>query len=151
MRIVIGADHRGYALKEQLKTQLISLGHEVHDVGAHSHNTDDDYPDFADAAAQEVIGSAGSLGVLLCGSGMGMDMVANKTKGIRATIVTSRDAAIYARDHDNINVITLAADFLNDEQALDIVQAYIATPFSGIEKHARRLAKLDAIEERTMR
>lgn len=147
MKVVIGADHRGFALKEVIKAYLLQKGISVEDVGASRENPLDDYPDFAYPAALAVA-KGGALGVLLCGSGMGMDIVANKVRGARATIVKSPEEAKYARDHDDVNIMTLAADELTEDEATAIVEVFLATPFSGEESHVRRLQKLRAIEER---
>jgi len=151
MNIAIGADHRGFALKEKLKSFLESHGHIVVDVGAHTYAESDDYTDFAYAAARAVADATAERGILLCGSGMGMDIVANKVKGVRATIAMSESEAWYARDHDDVNVITLAADHLDEVTAQAIVAAFLETPFSGEEWHARRIDKLRAIESELYR
>lgn len=151
MQIILGADHRGFELKEKIKTALLGRGHEVKDVGAHTYDVDDDYPDFAAEAAHIVAQETGSFGVLLCGSGMGMDMVANKVKGIRATIVRTKEEAVYARDHDDVNVMTLAADHISENEAVEIVETFVSTNFSGEAKHERRLNKLKQIEAASMK
>lgn len=147
MKVVIGADHRGFALKEALRSYLEQHGHIVEDVGASQENLLDDYPDFAYPAALAVA-KGDALGVLLCGSGMGMDIVANKVKGIRATIAKSAQDAAYAREHDDVNVMTLAADELDEATMQAIVDTFLATPFSRAERHVRRLEKLREIEGR---
>ena len=146
MRVVFAADHRGLALKEALKASLAILGHEVDDAGAFKPLPDDDYPDFAYLGATKVAADEKSLGVFLCGSGMGMDIVANKVKGIRATIVRTPDEAKYAREHDDVNVISLAADSLTAEIANEIVATFLGTSFSPLERHVRRVEKIRAIE-----
>lgn len=147
MKVVLGADHRGFALKEDLKVFLTAQGHAVEDVGAHVLDKDDDYPDFAYAAALLVAQGKAERGILLCGSGMGMDIVANKVRGVRATIVRNTAEAQYARDHDDVNVITLAADSLGGDAARAAILTFIETPFSEAERHAQRLEKLRAIED----
>ena len=151
MNVILAADHRGFELKEKLKAALSAQGISVEDSGAYARDPDDDYPDLADAGAKKVAAEAGSFGVFVCGSGMGMDIVANKTKGIRATIVRNEEEAKYARDHDDVNVITLAADALDENAALGIVQVFLETPFSMEEKHRRRVAKLLEIENKNFR
>ena len=108
MKIFIGADHRGYPLKEALEAYLLEKGHTIEDKGAFELNPTDDYPDFAYPVAKAVAEDPSARGILLCGSGMGMDVVANKVRGVRATVGYSKDAIHHARAHDDINVITLA-------------------------------------------
>lgn len=150
--IYIGADHRGFALKEELKKYFLERGYGAEDVGAYTRESDDDYPDFAYAVAVKIAENPKeNRGVLLCGSGMGMDVAANKVKGVRATVAYSKDAAIHGRQNDNVNVITLAADILSFEEARNIVDAFLTTDFSGEERHVRRLKKIEKIEERNFR
>lgn len=151
MRIVLAADHRGFKLKEDLEIFLKALGHEVEDVGAHDLDPNDDYPDFGYPAAQMVAAVPGSKGILICGSGMGMDIVANKVKGIRATVAYSKDGAVHGASHDGVNVITLAADILEEDEARDIVLAFLATPLMREEKYVRRIQKIATIEDQHLR
>jgi len=150
MKIALGADHRGFALKEELKLFLEARGHAVEDVGSHTLDMDDDYPDFAYAAACLVGEGKAERGILLCGSGMGMDMVANKVRGVRATIVRNTQEARYARDHDDVNVITLAADSVGADTAREIIETFLTTAFSKEERHMRRVEKLRIIEDGDM-
>ncbi len=147
MKIIVAADHRGFKLKEALKTRLAAAGYDIEDRGAHTLDPEDDYPDFAYPAAQMVAAEPGSKGILVCGSGMGMDVVANKMKGVRATIVSSVDGAVHASSRDGVNVITLGADTLAEDQAFDIVQAFLTTPLAQEKKYLRRLQKIALIEE----
>lgn len=150
--IYLGADHRGFILKEELKKYLLKEKQGVEDMGAYVHESDDDYPDFAYAVAMKIRENPEkNRGILICGSGMGMDVVANKVKGVRATIGYSRGAAIHARTNDDINVITLAADELNFGEAKEIVDAFLITDFSGEERHVRRLKKIEEIEEKNFK
>ena len=151
MKIVLAADHRGFKLKEDLKIFLQALGHEVEDVGAHDHDPEDDYTDFGYPAAQMVAASPGAKGIFICGSGMGMDIVANKVKGIRATVAYSKDGAVHGASHDGVNVITLAADVIDEDEARDIVQAFLATPLTREEKYVRRIQKITTIEDQHLR
>lgn len=151
MKIALAADHRGFPLKEDLKMFLEAEGYTVEDVGAHILDPHDDYPDFSYAAALLVGEGKAERGILLCGSGMGMDIVANKVRGVRATIAAHKEAAQYARDHDDVNIITLAADEVDQDEAREITMAFLSTPFSGSRDHARRLEKLRRIEEAQMR
>lgn len=147
MKVVVAADHRGFALKEDLRTYLAAQGHQIKDVGAFHHDPSDDYPDLAYPGALLIAKDPAALGVFVCGSGMGMDIVANKVKGVRATVVRSPEDARYARMHDDVNVATLAADDLDPDRAREVVDAFLSTAFSGEPRHARRLEKLRKIEE----
>ncbi len=151
MRIIMAADHRGLALKDELKKHLEAAGHDVEDVGAHELDPNDDYPDFGYPAAQMVAATPGSKGVFICGSGMGMDVVANKVKGIRATVAYSKESAVHAASRDGVNVITLPADVMNAAEASELVDAFLATPLNIDEKYARRLQKITTIEDQHLR
>lgn len=146
MKVFLGADHRGFALKQLLVTYLKAHGHEVVDCGPPTLDPQDDYPDYALTVAQAVAGEPESRGMLLCGSGMGMDVVANKVKGVRATVGYGADAIVHARSHDDINVLTLPADTLLPEEAEARAELFLMTPFGGEERNMRRLAKIAAIE-----
>ena len=152
MKIYIGADHRGFELKEELKKFLIEKGYEVEDVGAFKYDKDDDYPDFARQVAERVAGDPEhSRGVLLCGSGTGMDAAANKVKGIRATLASSAQIARAARNDDDVNVISLPADFLKSQEAEEIAQTFLKTPFGAAERYQRRLKKIAEIEKKNFK
>lgn len=145
--LYLGADHRGYQKKEKLKAFLKERAISFEDLGAFEYNSEDDYPDFALAVARKVAeNSEENRGILFCGSGMGMDVAANKVKGVRATVAYSKDSAEHARSNDNINVITLAADHLSFEEIQHIVTSFLETAFSGEERHIRRLKKIENIE-----
>lgn len=146
MRIYLAADHRGFSLKEEIKKYLVDGGYEVEDVGAFEYDESDDYPDFAYKAALEVVKDISNRGIMVCGSGMGMDVTANKVRGIRATLAYSKVSAAHARTNDDINVISLAGDVLQLEEAKEIVSTFLTTNFSGEERHARRLKKIEEIE-----
>lgn len=147
MLIYIGADHRGFELKESLKNFLKSKGYEVADVGAVKFDENDDYPDFAklvgDAVSQN---PTARKGVLICGSGVGVDIVANKFKGVRSSLVFNPDQAFLARNDDDANVLSLPADFLNEEDAKKILGTWLVTDFSDKEQHRRRVGKIGEIE-----
>lgn len=152
MKIYLGADHRGFDLKEKLKEWLKDHGYAVEDLGAYKLDPQDDYPDFAFAVAEKVAGSSGeSRGILICGSGAGMDIAANKIRGIRATVSWSVESAEHVRAHDDVNVISIAADWTPPETAREIVRAFLNTPFSGDVRHARRLKKIKEIEEKNFK
>jgi ribose 5-phosphate isomerase B len=149
MKVFIGADHRGFELKSGLKSFLVEQGYSVEDVGATSYDHDDDYPDFAYPVALRVVDDEkNNRGILVCGSGMGMDVVANKVRGVRATVAYSRESAVHARANDNINVITLAGDTVPLDDAKKIAVAFLMTQFTGEVRHLRRLKKIEEIEEK---
>ncbi len=144
--IYIGADHRGYQLKEFLKTHLKESNYDFEDVGAHELNPADDYPDFALAAAKKVAEKPDeNRGILLCGSGVGVDIVANKIKGIRSALCFDVRQAAISRNDDNTNVLSLPADFVSESAAKEIVKIWLETKFSGEERHIRRVGKIDRI------
>jgi ribose 5-phosphate isomerase B len=146
--IALGADHAGYSLKEKLKTWLAADGHRVIDHGTHSTDSVD-YPDYAAAVAQAVRAGDAERGVLVCGSGIGMAMAANKVAGVRAVVAADPTVARLSRQHNDANVLALGARLTAAGQALEVVQAWLATPFEG-GRHARRvdkLARLDAIRK----
>lgn len=148
MKVFLGADHRGFELKEKLKEWLKDHGYAVEDLGAHSLVPDDDYPDYAVAVAEKVAENPSEdRGILLCGSGHGMDVTANKVKGIRATVVVTEDSAKMAREHNDANVISIGADWTVPEKAKEIVRAFLETKFSGDERHMRRVEKIKKVEE----
>lgn len=150
--VYLGADHRGFELKEKIKTWLKGQGILFEDLGAHKLEPQDDYPDFALAVANKVAQNPHEhRGILLCGSGMGMDVVANKVRGVRATVAYSRDSARHARTNDDINVITLAGDILSLDEASEIINIFLTTEFSGEERHVRRLKKIREIEDQNFR
>ncbi len=144
MRIAVGADHAGYELKEKLKFHLERLGHAVDDCGTASSDSCD-YPDFAHAVSCRVASGAAQRGVLVCGSGIGMAIAANKTPGVRAANITSEYEARMSREHNDLNVLTMGARILTEEQAMLIVDAWLNTRFAG-GRHQQRLEKLAGLE-----
>lgn len=146
MRIHIAADHAAFDFKAILADHLRASGHDVVDHGAHVYDALDDYPAFCLAAARAVVDDQGSLGVVLGGSGNGEQIVANKVQGIRAALAWSIETAQLARQHNDANVISLGARMHSTEEALAIVDAFIATPFSGDERHARRISQVSDYE-----
>lgn len=147
MVIYLGADHRGFELKEHIKEMLLDQAYEVYDVGNVVYDKDDDYPDFASEVGKKVRQDPeNNRGILICGSGAGVDIAANKFPTVRSTIGISPDQVYDARHDDNINVLSLAADFTHTPDALKMVQTFIETPYSGEERHVRRLEKLSKIE-----
>ena len=147
MRVILAAAHRGLKLKEDLKMYLQAKGCVVEDVGAHALDPDDDYPDFAYAAARLVAADADARGIVLCGSSNGVTVVSNKVRGVRAVSVHTREGAVQARSHVDANMIALAADELDEDTARAITDVFLATPFSNEERHMRRVQKIATIEE----
>lgn len=145
--IYIGADHRGFDLKERLKKRLIDDGLEVTDLGNDHLDPQDDYVDFAIDVARATKSNTGNRGILFCGSGAGMDMVANKIKGIRSALVQDKQRAVQAREHEDANVLSLPTDILDEESAYEITKAFLETDFNGEERHMRRLEKMRKAEE----
>lgn len=147
MRIAVGVDHAGFPLKALVIEELRRCGHEPLDLGADS--TDPvDYPDFALAVAEAVAYSQAEMGVLLCGSGVGASMAANKVKGIRAALCHDTYSAHQSREHDDANMLVMGPRVVGAELARDILRAFLAARFTGEERHRRRLAKVAAIEAR---
>lgn len=148
MRIAIGADHAGFTMKKDLIAHVRKLGHDDFDVGAHSFEPSDDYPDFAEAVSKAIVEGKADRGVLICGSGVGVSVAANKIPGIRAAVCHDAYSAHQGVEHDNMNVLVLGSRVIGPELARELVRAYLAAQFSGEERHRRRLAKVKAIEGR---
>ncbi len=144
MPIYIGADHRGFQLKEYLKKTLKDRGDEVVDVGNDHYDENDDYPDFAQKAAAEVLKNPeANRGIVICRSGAGVAMAANRFKGIRAALALNAEQAVLTKEDDDSNVLALAAGFLTEEEAKEIVFKWLAAEFSKGENHLRRIKKMD--------
>ena len=144
MKIALGSDHAGFELKEKIKHKLQSQGIAIDDRGTHSADSCD-YPDYAQAVADEVAAHGADFGILVCGTGIGMSMAANKVPGIRAARVVSESDAELSREHNDANVLTLGARITGDEEAFKIIDKWLATPFAG-GRHGRRVDKIMAIE-----
>jgi len=150
MIIYIGADHRGFQLKEALRDYLKNLGYQVSDMGNSHYDENDDYTDFASAVAEKVSADwSGSLGVLICGSGAGVDITANKYDRVRSVLAFSPDQAGDSRGDDNTNIISIPADFVDLEISKKILVTWLQTPFKGGERYERRLDKIKSIEQKT--
>ena len=149
MRLVLGSDHAGYELKKELVEFLRGLGHEVLDVGTQS-TAPVDYPDYAEAVAAAVRDGRAERGVLICGSGVGACVAANKIPGIRAAICHDGYSAHQGVEHDDMNVLVLGSRVIAGELAKDLVRDYLRARFSGEERHVRRLGKVRAIEAHYM-
>ena len=139
MKIVVAADHGGFALKEQINKMLVTEGHEVVDVGCFSDDAVD-YPDFAEKAVSLIVNGHCPMGILICGTGIGMSIVANRYRSIRAANCMNPFMARMSREHNNSNVLCLGARVLEAEMALEMVRIWIDTPFSG-GRHQRRISK----------
>lgn len=147
MRIVIGADHAGYELKQIIAAYLRHLGHEVIDKGTHSDDPVD-YPDYAEAVALAIVHGEAERGVLICGSGVGASVAANKIPGIRAGLCHNTYAARQGVEHDDMNVLVLGARVIGVEMARELVDTFLRAKFNGEERHRRRVAKIKALEGR---
>ncbi len=142
MKIAIGSDHGGFELKEKVKAHLVNLGHEVDDKGTDSLSSCD-YPVYAKAVAYEVADKEADKGIVICTTGVGVSITANKISGIRAALCTNTLMARLTRLHNDSNVLALGAGITGDLQALEIVDTFINTEFSGEERHARRVAQIE--------
>ena len=150
MKIVMGSDHAGFELKNELKALVSSLGHDVHDVGALEYDALDDYPDFAEKLALEIIEGRADRGILLCGSGVGASIAANKFPGIHAANCEDYYSAHQGVEHDKMNVLVMGGRIIGGSVASDMVRAYLSAEFCAEERHLRRTAKVKAIEDRYM-
>ena len=142
MRVHIGTDHAGFDLKNYLVSALVADGHDVVDHGPEAYDAEDDYPVYCIPAAEAAVAEPGSLGIVIGGSGNGEQIAANKVVGARAALAYDRDTATLARQHNDANVISIGARMHTEEEALDLVRLFLATPFSGDQRHARRIALL---------
>jgi ribose 5-phosphate isomerase B len=147
MKIAIGADHAGFELKEKLKQKLAGEGHEVADLGA-DNSESSDYPDYAQRVAREVGEGRADRGILVCGTGVGMAMAANKVAGVRAAPLWSEEEARLAREHNDSNVATFGARLIGYTSAAELLDVFLKTEFSG-GRHARRVAKIAQLEHST--
>jgi len=145
MRVAVGSDHAGFSLKGPIIAFLLSAGHEVLDLG--TNNSDPvDYPDFAKMVAEAVLQGKAERGVLLCGSGVGASVAANKLPGIRAGLCHDSYSARQGVEHDDVNILCLGARVIGPELALDILRIWLMARFSGIERHQRRVEKIKELE-----
>ncbi|HET8642324.1 MAG TPA: ribose-5-phosphate isomerase [Pseudonocardiaceae bacterium] len=146
MRVYLGCDHAGFELKNFLVRRLAEQGHDVIDVGPAEYDADDDYPPFCIETARRVVADPGSLGVVLGGSGNGEQISANKVPGCRAALAWNPQTAALAREHNDAQVIGIGARMHSEAEASRIVEAFLETPFSGDDRHARRIAQLAEFE-----
>ncbi len=147
MKIYLGADHAGFYLKEKIFAHLSKLEYDVEDDGNKTLDPSDDYPQFAFAVATKVLGSEDpdARGILLCGSGQGICMAANRIRGIRAALVWNESVARETRNDNDSNVLCIPARFLKEEEALTIIDVWLQTPFSRAERHVRRLREIEEV------
>lgn len=150
MRVAVGSDHGGFPLKRTILDELRRLGHDVIDKGTFDE-TSVDYPDFAEAVGMSIIAGEAGRGIVLCGSGVGASVAANKMPGIRAAVCHDTYSAHQGVEHDDMNVLTLGARIIGPELAVELVRAFVGAQFSGEPRHQRRLDKVNAIEARFSR
>jgi ribose 5-phosphate isomerase B len=143
--IVIGADHGGFELKEKIKKKLDELGYEYEDIGAFKPNPKDDYPEFAERVGRDISEHPDWKGILICRSGQGMAMVANKFSGVRAAVCHSVDEAKMTREHNDANVLSIGADDVQEKDALKMVQAFLETLFSDEKRHKKRVEQINKL------
>ena len=146
MKIAVACDHGGFPLKQELVKLIEQLGHETVDLGAHQYDKDDDYPDFARYLGQAIQHGQAERGVLLCGSGVGASIAANKLKGVRAAVCHDAYSAHQGVEHDSMNVLCLGARIVGDELAKDLVREFLDAKFTGAARHMRRLEKVNGME-----
>lgn len=147
MKIYIGADHGGFEMKEEIKKWLIEHSYEVEDCGNTVFDSDDDYPDFAFPVAEKVANSNETAkGLLICRSGGGVVISANKVKGVRAVDVFDQKSVLHARSHNNANIISVGGDWVSIAEAKEIIKTFLETEFKNEERHVRRIKKISDYE-----
>jgi ribose 5-phosphate isomerase B len=145
VKIYLGADHAGYEFKNALREHLFHLGYEVEDLGAKTLDADDDYPRYAYDVAVKVLGGEDDLGILICGSGQGMSMAANRVSGIRAALAWSEATAKAAKRDDNSNVLVLPSRYISEEEAFAAAEIWLKSGFDGDPKYQRRLDEMEQL------
>jgi ribose 5-phosphate isomerase B len=145
MKIFIAADHAGFDLKEKLLSYLIKKSYEVEDAGDTERNPTDDYPQFAYQAVMKILGEDDSRGILICGSGQGMCIAANRVAGIRASLCWSEEVARETREDNDSNVLCLPSRMISEDEALKITETWLQTPFSKATRHVRRLREIEEL------
>jgi RpiB/LacA/LacB family sugar-phosphate isomerase len=148
MIIAVGADHAGYELKQDVASYLRELGHSVIDLGTNDPTLPDDYPDYSEAVGLAVVEKRCDRGIVICGSGVGASVAANKLSGIRAAVCHDTYSAHQGVEHDDMNVLVLGARIIGSELAHELVRAFVGADFSNEDRHVRRLAKVKSLEER---
>ncbi len=147
MRVYLGSDHAGFELKTHLAGYFGTRGYEVVDVGPHTYQADDDYPAYCIATGLRVVGDPGSLGVVIGGSGNGEQIAANKVVGVRAALAWNPETARLAREHNDANIVAIGARQHPLDEATALVETFLATPFSGDKRHARRIEQVAGYEK----
>jgi len=147
MKIAIGSDHAGFQLKEEVKKFLKDKGYEYEDVGAKTLDPNDDYPEYGQKVAEAVASGKYDRGIAICGTGIGISIAANKVPGIRAAVSYNTEMAKISRLHNDANVLALGGRIKTEESPLDIVGVWLDTPFSGEERHERRIKQIKEIED----
>ena len=150
MRIVLGADHAGFEMKQDAVAFVRALGHEVLDVGAHTGTQPDDYPDFAEAVGMAIRNRKAERGILICGSGVGASVAANKIPDVRAGLCHDCYSAHQGVEHDDMNVLVMGSRIIGTELAHELVKSFLRANFTGEERHMRRLEKVKKIESKFM-
>jgi ribose 5-phosphate isomerase B len=148
MKVAIGADHGGFELKKELVKLISELGHETLDLGAHQYDGDDDYPDFSEPVARAVQDGSAERGIILCGSGVGASVVANKFRGVRAAVCHDTYSAAQGVEHDDMNVLCMGARVVGGSLAAELAKAFLNAKMDSHPRFMRRLNKLNAIEAR---
>ena len=148
MKVVVGSDHAGFELKEQIAAFARELGHEVIDVGTDNGTDPVDYPDYAESVCQAIMYNEAERGILICGSGVGASVAANKLPGIAAGLCHDTYAAHQGVEHDDMNVLVMGGRIIGPELARELVKAYLSARFTNEERHRRRLEKVRALEKR---
>lgn len=147
MKVVIGSDHAGIEHKKRISELVDSLGHDVIDIGTDSDSSVD-YPDYGEKGAMEILCGNAELGILICGTGIGISMAANKVRGSRAAVCWNEETAKLTREHNDANILCLGARFISTEEALNISKVFLETPASNETRHKSRVEKISSIEER---
>lgn len=147
MNVFIGADHRGFELKGKIKNWLKAEGYLVVDCGNQQLDPKDDFPDFVFAVAEKVQSSPENRGIVICGSGVGVNIAANKVSGIRASTVFNPDGARHARQHDNLNLLGIASDYTSEKEAIEMIAVFLSEKFKPEERFLRRLKKIEEYEQ----
>ncbi len=150
MKVAIASDHAGFELKEKIREFLEQEGHEVADIGPKTYEPGDDYPLYAAPAAEKVASGEADRAILVCDSGIGVDIVANKIPGVRSALVHDEQLAVQTRQHNDTNVLSLGSMFVDEDKAKRIVHNWLETPFSGAERHTRRVREIEELETHTM-
>jgi len=150
MKVVIGSDHAGFRLKNAMGDVVRSLGYAVLDIGAFNENPSD-YPDYAEAVGRAVLDGRADRGILICGSGVGASIAANKLAGVRAGVCHDTYSGHQGVEHDNMNILVMGSRVIGEKLADDVVRAFLAANFTNEERHVRRLAKVHALEEKMLK